>query len=102
MAHPLITAMYVEDFSGLIKESIKEAIRDSIREEFIKFINNPKTQQEDLLSIEETEKFLHVSKPTIHKWKRNKIIKSYRIGRKIYFKRHELIQSMNSSQFKNK
>ena len=91
MPTPLITAMYVDDFSGLIKESIKEAVKDSIREEFIKFINNPTAQQENLLSIEEAEKFLHVSKPTIHKWKKSKKIQSYRIGRRIYFKKHELV-----------
>ena len=47
-----------------------------------------------LLSIEEACKLLLVSKVTIHKWKKRKLIRSYRIGRRIYFKKGEIIQAL--------
>ena len=51
-------------------------------------------QTDELLNVEEACKFLRVSKVTIHKWKKRKLIVSYRIGRRIYFKKHELINSL--------
>ena len=50
----------------------------------------PNDEQNDLLDMSEVLKFLKVSKVTIHNWKKKGIIKSHRIGRKLYFKKSEI------------
>ena len=94
----LFTAMYVSQFMGLLKDSISE----SIREEFKQFVNTPKTEYDELLTIEQTAKLLHVSKVTIHKWKKQRLIPFHRIGRRIMFKKKELIEAFKSSTLKKK
>jgi excisionase family DNA binding protein len=59
------------------------------------FISIKKQEPEEALStIEEVCALLQVSKVTIHKWKKAKRIKSYRIGRRIYFKKSELLAAL--------
>lgn len=70
--------------------SVKEEV-----ERIVKGISEP--HSDVLMNLQETADFLQVSKVTIHKWKKEKLIKSYRIGRKLYFKRNELSESMNNS-----
>lgn len=53
----------------------------------------------DLMDMEETLSILKVSKMTIHNWKKAGIIKSYKMGRKIYFKKSELIEAMKRQKY---
>src|SRR5690349_4068387 len=86
----LFVAMPFGEFVELIQTAIKDEFKNlSFAPSFI--------EPENLLSIDEAGALLHVSKVTIHKWKRNKYIHAYRIGRKIYFKREELIKAIYSS-----
>jgi predicted DNA-binding transcriptional regulator AlpA len=55
--------------------------------------------KEELLNMEEVLKFLKVSKVTIHNWKKKGIIKSHRIGRKLYFKRGELMNAIKHQKY---
>ncbi len=80
-----------------------ELFRNMIHDEFNKFSTKPaQTPPVELMSIDETCKFLQVSKVTIHKWKKKKLIVSHRIGRRIYFKKQELLEAMNSMTSKRK
>jgi excisionase family DNA binding protein len=53
----------------------------------------------DLIDTEETLSILKVSKMTIHNWKKKGIIKSYKVGRKIYFKKSELIEGIKRQKY---
>ena len=53
---------------------------------------------EELMSIEETSKFLKTSEVT----KKLKMLPFHRIGRRIYFKKQELIDSMSALNSKKK
>ena len=86
----LFVAMPFDEFQELIQNTIKKELKNFS-------IIPQQIQAEELLNIEEAGALLHVSKVTIHKWKKNKLIQSYRIGRKVYFKRHELIEAINST-----
>jgi len=79
-----------------------DLFRAEIQKEFLKFKQEPSSEPAEgkLLNIEEACALLHVSKVTIHKWKKQKLIFSHRIGRKIYFKKEELLQSLFSSENK--
>ncbi len=85
----MFVAMPFSEFQELIEKLINKGLE--------KFMNKPlPAQKDELLSIEETGALLRVSKVTIHKWKKKKLIISHRIGRKIYFKKQELLDAMNS------
>lgn len=49
----------------------------------------------DLLTIDETMKFLSVSKPTLYKWKKEGKLKSYGIGKRVYYKKSEIEDSLS-------
>ena len=97
-AHGVFTFVPLDD----LKQFIKDSVKNSVNEEISNLINSTKAQQEQLMTLSEACDFLHVSKVTIHKWKKLKKIQSYRIGRKIYFKRQELINALNNLTVKNK
>ena len=51
-------------------------------------------ENEELLQIGEAAKILNVSKSTIHSCKKLKVVPFHRVGRRVYFKRSELILSL--------
>lgn len=53
----------------------------------------PETQ---LLTRHEVAKWLSISLPTLHAWTKNGILKSYRIGNKIRYKKSEVLTSLQS------
>lgn len=60
---------------------------------------NPKDDNVGLMTMEEVTKFLKVSKVTIHNWKRKGIIKSHKIGRKLYFKKAEIESAIRLQKY---
>jgi len=87
----MFTVMPISELCELIKKSVA----DSFDNELKSFLKNSMKEDEQLLKIEEACQLLKVSKVTIHKWKKQNKIRSYRIGRKIYFKKSELLNSLN-------
>jgi excisionase family DNA binding protein len=53
----------------------------------------------DLIDMEETLSILKVSKMTIHNWKKKGIIKSHKMGRKLYFKKSELMEAVKRQKY---
>jgi excisionase family DNA binding protein len=92
----VFVAMPFVEFQELIQQAVNAAFEKYTKQLFD--ANN----SEELMSVEEAGAFLHVSKVTIFKWKKNKKIASYRFGRKIYFKKQELLNSMDSLTAKRK
>jgi excisionase family DNA binding protein len=50
------------------------------------------SQEETLLSREETADFLKISLVTLYQWTKSEILKSYRIGGRVYYKKDELMR----------
>ena len=92
----MFTVMPISELCELIKKSVAESFSNELK----LFLKDSTKEQEPLLKIEEACQLLKVSKVTIHKWKKQNKIQSYRIGRKIYFKKSELLNSLNSFNFK--
>ena len=74
---------------------MKEAIKDAHHE------INSKVQidddKEDYLSQREAAKFLRVSLPTIINWKKTNKIPYYQEGRKVLFKKSELLKVLRKN-----
>ena len=69
---------------------------------FEKNNKNEKPEGEEPMTVEETCKFLGCSKVTLHKYKKTGLIKARRIGRRIYFLKHEILEAMKKDNFKKK
>lgn len=55
----------------------------------------PEQPVEKLLTTSEACEFLRISKPTIHRWKQQGIIKHVRIGNNIRYRLSDLIKKSN-------
>jgi len=84
-------------FSSIPFPELKQAIRDIVNEALIN--NNSKIAEpkepDELLTSVQAAKVLQVSKVTLHKWKIEGKIKSYRIGSRIRFKYSEVLEALN-------
>lgn len=88
----------------------QEKLLDSIAEIINKKIEQSlsKLQKKDIegddqfefLTRKETAELLKVTYNSLHRWVQDGILKSYKIGNRTYFKREEILESLNSSQKK--
>lgn len=78
------------------------AIKDGVQEVLKKESSNSSKSEneEDLLNIEDVQKIFRVSKVTIHKWKKAGLLPYYKVNRKLYFKKSEVINSLEHKKRK--
>ncbi len=89
MEQILVTNYQKEDLEGLIMECLKKVLKDYPMEKM-----QQETEKEEILSIEDVQKIFKVSKVTIHKWKKKGLLPYYKMNRRVYFKRSEIIGAM--------
>jgi len=53
-----------------------------------------KNKEEELLTIEETLKFLKCSKQALWNWRKNGILPSYRMGNRVYYKKSDIFSKL--------
>jgi hypothetical protein len=88
MEKTIFTSLSADDLRGMISECIKDALMLESK------VKSPNPVPEDLLSIEDIQKVFRVSKVTVHKWKKKGLLPFYKMNRKVYFKKSEVIDSM--------
>ena len=94
MENQIITSLTAEELVRAIKDGIKDVLAE-------KHINSShEEREEDLLNIEDVQKIFRVSKVTIHKWKKLGLIPYYKVNRKLYFKKSEVIDSLQDKKRK--
>lgn len=84
----LLETLTVEQLQQLIGTSVKNGIQ-----EFQKEIQT-KDNSEELLSRDETCKFLKIDSSTLWAWTNNGKVKAYGIGARRYYKRRELMECL--------
>jgi len=88
-------------FTNFQVEDLIDLIRNCVKDEFKKLsLPEEKENQEELVSIEDLQKIFSVSKVTIHKWKKKGLIPFYKMNRRVYFKKSEVIDSMKHKKRK--
>ena len=87
MNKTILISIEYEDLRDLISECVRREL-DGLKQ------NDPKDDPEDLVKIQEIAKMLDVSKVTIHAWKREGKIPFLRKGRRIYFRKAEVLKSL--------
>jgi hypothetical protein len=88
MENTIITTLNIEELTEVIKSSVLEAILDQNSNKL------KQTSSDDLIKIEDIQDIFGVSKVTVHKWKKKGLIPYYKMNRKVYFKKSEVINSM--------
>jgi hypothetical protein len=84
----ILQELSIEELQQLIGISIKNGIQEFQRE--IQSKNN----SEELLTREETCKFLKIDSSTLWAWTNKKKVSAYGIGARRYYKRSELMKSL--------
>jgi hypothetical protein len=83
----LLQNLSPEDLSQLIKDGVKSLLSD-----FKKELN--KTDPDELLTREETCKFLQIDSSTLWHWTNKGKVLAYGIGNRRYYKKAELLNSL--------
>jgi len=75
-------------------DELKPVIKESVREDM------KKKEKKKLLSFKETCEYLECSASALNKWKSENKIPYKKLGKRIYFLRSEIIQSLKDSNYK--
>jgi hypothetical protein len=94
MSGTIFTSLKFDELTDLIKKCVSEAVSSSNKE------TSRELPSDDLLNIEDIQKIFNVSKVTVHKWKKKGLIPFYKMNRKVYFKKSEVINSMSHKKRK--
>jgi excisionase family DNA binding protein len=82
-----------------LEQALKSIIKDAISEHFRLQLKPDDDVKSDLIQISDVAKILNVSLSTVHSYKRQGILPFYRIGRRIYFKKDEVIEKVKKAKF---
>jgi len=95
--HKPLYSLTIGEFVALTKELIDKAIKEKKEEQMLNAENQKEKEQH--FSIKELADFLHCSKVSIHNYKKMGL-PFYRIGRKILFKKQEVLNFMKGLKSK--
>lgn len=80
---------------GITLEQLKEGLLEAIERRLKESDSNPESLgNEKYLTRKEVAKLLSISLPTLHDWCKKRILNSYRMGNRVYFKSSEIDQSL--------
>ncbi|MCX6186045.1 MAG: helix-turn-helix domain-containing protein [Bacteroidetes bacterium] len=86
---------YLTDVINELKKEMIQTIKENQKEdELLKQKNT--TQDSEMLSRVKAAEFLSCSLTTLYYYQKKKMIPYYQLGRKILFKKSELLQAMNN------
>lgn len=91
MEKSILTTYNAEELQSLIVAAVKKANSSASNQIDTYEIND------DYLSQYEATKFLRISRPTIIRWKKEKKIPYYQKGRKILYRKSELLKVMHKN-----
>ena len=80
-----IECISVEQFKNELLAEIKQLLET---------FNSLQMEQDEILSREQTAELLKISLVTLWKWTNNDIIPAYRIGKKVRYKKSEVLASL--------
>ena len=72
------------------KEELLKEIDKLIKKNFAEFLKPPPADEDVLWTREQCSDYLKITLPTLHEWIKNGILKTYKIGNKIRFKKAEV------------
>jgi excisionase family DNA binding protein len=82
-------------YTVLTKDEIELFIGNLFKEYLLKNTKPTDLEPVEFITRRDTANILGISLPTLHKWTLDNIIKSYRIGTRIRYKKNEVIESLS-------
>ncbi|MBC7915399.1 MAG: helix-turn-helix domain-containing protein [Pyrinomonadaceae bacterium] len=76
------------------KTIISDCVSEAVKKEIASFIA-PSEPQKQILTRQETAELLNISLPTLHDYTKRDIIKAYRLGHKVRYKREDVFAALN-------
>jgi len=76
-------------------DELKEIISESVETALDAHSKKESESEEDLMKPNEVAKLLQVSIVTLYHWTNQKKLKAYKIGRRKFFKKHEVIEALH-------
>lgn len=93
---------HITQLHDITPSELQEGILRHIEFKLKEIINSLDTNQKvRLLTREQTADMLSITLSTLWAWTKKGILKSYRIGNKIMYKQHEVLQSIVEINHKN-
>ena len=83
MQQTVLISMEMEDLKSMITDSVNACLR-------YHQLNAPNT--EEILGVDEVCSKLGVSRTTVYQWRRSGKVPSHQIGRRVFFKKSELLK----------
>ena len=84
----LLQSLTIEQLQQLVSTSVRNGIQELQKE------LQTKDNSEELMTRDETCKFLKIDSSTLWAWTNNKKVKAYGIGARRYYKRSELLECL--------
>lgn len=88
MQKHILIAVPIQEFEALIRDCVRSELQAGKREE-------PKAPEE-YLTARETQALLRISAPTLRKYSKSLLLKTYKIGRNLRYCKHEVLQSLQT------
>jgi predicted DNA-binding transcriptional regulator AlpA len=76
-----------------LTENFSKCVDIKLKEFFDKYPPQ-KDNEEELLTVEETLKFLKCSKQALWNWRKNGILPSFRLGNRVYYKKSDIYSKL--------
>ena len=78
----------VDDFISTLTQAISAEVIQQLKNRNIP--TSPTNNQEELLTREATAEYFHISLPTLNNYTKSGLLKGYRLGNRVFYKRSEL------------
>lgn len=86
-----MTQIYLQ---GISLHDLNESLLKGVDEKLANLIRKSEVEEQDYLTRKEVAEKLSISLPTLHDWVNKNILRAYRIGNRVYFKKSEIDQSL--------
>jgi excisionase family DNA binding protein len=79
------------ELANLIAQAVRQELKTLNRQ-----VEPPSEPTKDLMTRKEVAKLFDISLVTIHEWCKSEILKPYKVGKRIYFKRVEVMEALSN------
>lgn len=89
----ILTSMNSDELKGLLKEILEESNLKDI------FLSKQEKKRQDFLTTSDLLKQFNICRTTLYLWRKKGLIPYHRIGRRIYFLEHEVVEAVKKIDF---
>ena len=95
MQEQIFTSLDSTAFRTLLADCVATAVKTEVSR-----LVQPQEPVKQILTRKETAAFLNLSLPTLHDYTKQGIIRAYRLGYKVRYKREDVLQALNAINYK--